>query len=112
MRLTTLGRRNGILTVSVITVIGLILSQLTMFVGDNLVVALIGVCGSVFFLAPGISLPPAVLQTIVPCWMRAQISDSVFKDPMRLHHAVATSVVLLCGISIPMILAARRNLAQ
>lgn len=131
-KITSAGHQGGILKVSIIAIIGLILSQLFASVADNAFWALVTAGASVFFIAPCISLPPAVLQTIAPTNMRAQISaaflmitgvfglgmgpilvgvwtDFIFNDPMRLHHAVAGSVVVLSAISIPLIFIAKRN---
>lgn len=87
---------------------------------------------SIFFMAPCISLPPAILQSIAPANMRAQITatflmvtgvfglglgpvavglgtDRLFSNEQALHQAVALSSVLFCALGGALLLLSRAH---
>jgi len=123
-------KKGGILWLAMVCALGLVLSQFMALVSDTSTTYLIFTGSSIFFIAPCISLPPAVLQTIAPSNMRAQMialflmvtgalglgtgpiivgimTDYVFADPMKLHTAVAASTFALCGLGLPLVLFSR-----
>lgn len=131
-RLVEAGRKDGLLLVSMASLIGLVVSQIIFSNADRMIVALVAAGASIFFIAPLISLPPAIIQSVSPSNMRAQLSaaflmvtgvlglglgpiivglvtDYVFVDPMRLHHAVATATIVMCAMAFPLLYATRRH---
>ncbi len=124
------GKKDGLTWLVLVAVCGLLVSQLFSLGGESASsYTLLSAC-SIFFVAPCISLPPAILQGVATSNMRAQlaalfllttgvlgigvgpiivgvVSDYVFAEPMQLHLAVASSVIVLCGIAIPLLLLCR-----
>lgn len=122
-------KKGGLLLLSLMSTVGLIICQLlaSITLSETAYIILAGL--SIFFIAPVISLPPAIIQTIAPSNMRAQmialfimftgavgigtgpiivgvITDYIFADPMTLHHAVSLSTFVLCLMGIACILIA------
>ncbi len=123
-------RKGGLLWLAMVSTLGLVLSQFLAIASETSTAYLIFTGSSIFFIAPCISLPPAVLQAIAPSNMRAQMialflmvtgalglgtgpiivglmTDYVFADPMQLHTAVAASTFALCGLGLPLVLFSR-----